>query len=273
MDTKSNKASRRTAQRARHSNGQKDTGQKISQSSQSSGQTGTTSQTSANIEKNEIMCNAATPALTHSLAVGNYFTSPIYTADKPEFLNAIIDVTEEHLKQVRANEQLNEIYPVRMTNNIYTDPRLSDFIKFVGEQSWYILFNQGYKMQQLSTVIESMWCQEHYKHSLMEQHAHTNPVQIVGFYFIECPEKCSNVVFHDPRAGKVQASLPENDPKFITAASNNVGFTPKPGQLFFTNSWLAHSFSRHASESPIKFIHFNIEVRPTIISNPQVEIV
>jgi hypothetical protein len=221
------------------------------------------------------MCNAATevPALNHSLAVGQYFVSSIYSAEKPEFLDAVKAVTNEHLAVVKENEKLNEIYPVRMTNNIYADPRLAEFIKFAGEQSWYILYTQGYKMFNLSTVIESMWCQEHHKHSLMEQHTHTNPVQIVGFYFIDCPENCSNLVFHDPRAGKVQASLPENDAQFITPASNNVGFIPKPGMFFFTNAWLAHSFSRHASELPIRFIHFNMEVRPTIVQNPQVEIV
>lgn len=225
--------------------------------------------------KNEPMCNAKpeTPALTHSLTVGHYFTTAVYTAEKPEFLDAAKAVTDEHINNVKDNQQLDEIYPVRMTNNIYADSRLADFVKFVGEQSWYILFNQGYRMQNLSTVIESMWCQEHYKHSLMEQHAHTNPVQIVGFYFIDCPEKCSSVVFHDPRAGKVQASLPENNPGYITQASNNAGFNPKAGQFFFTNSWLAHSFSRHASDLPIRFIHFNMEVKPTIYQNPKVEIV
>ena len=225
--------------------------------------------------KNEPMCNAKpeTPVLTHSLDVGEYFTSTVYSKEKPEFLDAVRAVTDEHLKIVKANEKLNEIYPVRMTTNIYADPRLADFIQFVGNQSWYILFNQGYKMQQMSTVIESMWCQEHHKHSLMEQHTHTNPVQIVGFYFIDCPENCSNLVFHDPRAGKVQASLPESDSRYITPASNNVGFIPKPGMFFFTNAWLAHSFSRHASELPIRFIHFNMEVRPTMSAPSQVEIV
>jgi hypothetical protein len=84
----------------------------------------------------------------------------------------------------------------------------------------------------------------------------------VGFYFLEAPEDCSKVVFHDPRAGKPLISWAETDMTQATAASNMINFTPKPGLLMFTNAWLPHSFSRNASEKPIKFIHFNLGLRP-----------
>jgi hypothetical protein len=35
--------------------------------------------------------------------------------------------------------------------------------------------------------------------------------------------------------------------------------------MIFTNSWLAHSFTRHSAELPIKFVHFNL----TVIQAPQ----
>jgi hypothetical protein len=67
-------------------------------------------------------------------------------------------------------------------------------------------------------------------------------------------------VFHDPRAGKVQIDLPEQDMSAATAASRMINFTPKPGIMIFTNSWLAHAFTRHAADLPIKFVHFNLNV-------------
>jgi len=209
------------------------------------------------------------------LTQGHYFTTPLYTSDKPEFLEATKQVTDEHLEFIRQTQKLNEIYPAHMTANIYTDPRMAAFCQFVGEQSWYILYGQGYAMKNLSISIESVWCQEHYKHSLMEQHTHNGVIQIVGFYFIDCPEGSSNIMFHDPRPAKVQISLPEDNQNYITPASNVVGFAPKPGQFFFTNSWLAHSFSRHASDEPIRFIHFNMMVVPTapIVCPPPAEVV
>ena len=47
--------------------------------------------------KNEPMCNAKpeTPVLTHSLDVGEYFTSTVYSKEKPEFLDAVRAVTED----------------------------------------------------------------------------------------------------------------------------------------------------------------------------------
>jgi uncharacterized protein (TIGR02466 family) len=94
----------------------------------------------------------------------------------------------------------------------------------------------------------------------MEQHVHGYGSQIVGFYFIETPENCSRVVFHDPRSAKIQIDLPEQDMTMATPASKMINFVPKPGLLVFANAWLAHSFTRHASEQPIKFVHFNVSV-------------
>jgi hypothetical protein len=71
-------------------------------------------------------------------------------------------------------------------------------------------------------------------------------------------------MFHDPRPAKPMTSWAEQDAAQVTPASNMVHFTPKPGMLMFTNSWLPHSFSRHEAEEPIRFIHFNIGLRPLI---------
>ena len=105
-----------------------------------------------------------------------------------------------------------------------------------------------------------MWTQEHYKHSLMEQHTHKFGSQIVGFYFLETPENCSRLLVHDPRPAKTIIGLDEFDVNEATEASDIVNFTPEPGLLVFTNGWLPHSFSRHMSEEPIKFVHFNLGV-------------
>jgi hypothetical protein len=39
-----------------------------------------------------------------------------------------------------------------------------------------------------------------------------------------------------------------------------INFTPKSGMMIFANSWLMHSFTRHAADLPIKFVHFNLAV-------------
>jgi hypothetical protein len=103
----------------------------------------------------------------------------------------------------------------------------------------------------------------------MEQHVHGGS-QLVGFYFLETPEDSSRALFHDPRPGKVQNFLPESTPSEATLASNIINFEPKPGLLIITNAWLPHSFGRHASDEPLKFVHFSLNTvyQPPVQCSP-----
>ena len=209
------------------------------------------------------MCQSApikeTPVVDEP-QVFTYFPTLVYTVKRPEFLAPVRAVCDEHIAKAK-QKKLDEIYPVYMTNSFYDDPRMADFSQAVGQMAWEILAGQGYAMQGLSTVFTEMWCQQHYKHSSMEQHVHGFGSQIVGFYFTQTPEDCSRVVFHDPVPGRVMAGLGEADGSMATPASRLINFKPEPGMLIFTNSWLAHSFTRHAAKKPIQFVHFNLAVQ------------
>lgn len=194
------------------------------------------------------------------LGVAYQFPSSIYTIERPDFLELVNLVSEESLSKQDSKNEIDEIYPVKMSGNFFGDDRITEFLDFVGGTAWNILNEQGYAMQNFHTTFTEMWTQEHHKHSAMEQHTHPN-TQIVGFYFLEVPENSSKVVFHDPRAGKVQTNLPEQDATQATLASQMINFEPKEGLLIFSNSWLPHSFTRHASEKPLKFVHFNLNVQ------------
>jgi len=196
------------------------------------------------------------------LQVAYHFPCPIYLIERPDFLEAVNTVSEEALDAAKKTQQLNEIYPVHMTHSYFADPRVAGFSEFVGATAWNILNEQGFAMQDKAVQFTEMWTQEHHKHSSMEAHVHGFGSQIVGFYFLETPEDCSRVVFHDPRSAKVQIDLPEQDMNMATPASRMINFTPKPGMMIFSNAWLAHSFTRHAAEQPIKFAHFNLTVIP-----------
>jgi uncharacterized protein (TIGR02466 family) len=196
------------------------------------------------------------------LQVAYHFPCPIYIIERPDFLESVNIVSEEALEVQRKKHELNEIYPVVMSSNYFDNPAVAGFTEFVGGTAWNILNEQGYAMQDKAVSFTEMWTQEHHKHSAMDAHVHGFGSQIIGFYFLEAPENCSVVVFHDPRAGKVQIDLPEQDVNLATPASKAINFTPKPGMMIFANSWLMHSFTRHAAELPIKFVHFNLTVIP-----------
>jgi uncharacterized protein (TIGR02466 family) len=228
----------------------------------------------------EIVCKAAESVAevvqNTQLGVAFHFPCPIYIIERPDFLETVNQVSEERLEVKRKERDLNEIYPVYMTDNYFDDPRLAKFAEFVGSTAWNILNEQGYAMQNFAVQFTEMWTQEHHKHSAMDAHVHGFGSQIVGFYFLETPEDCSRVVFHDPRAAKVQIDLPEQDMSTATPASKAINFTPKPGMMIFANAWLMHSFTRHAADKPIKFVHFNLTAvytPPTSCSVPAAEVI
>jgi uncharacterized protein (TIGR02466 family) len=229
--------------------------------------------------KNKKVCKAAEQVKevvqNTQLQMAYHFPCPIYLIERPDFLESVNLVSEEFLAVQYKSQELNEIYPVYMTGNYMDDSRIANFAEFVGATAWNILNEQGYAMHDKVLQFTEMWTQEHHKHSAMDAHVHGFGSQIVGFYFLEAPEDCSRVVFHDPRSAKVQIDLPEQDITIATPASKMINFTPKPGLMIFANSWLAHSFTRHAADKPIKFVHFNLTVQqaPQCNMPPAAEII
>lgn len=211
---------------------------------------------------------ATAPVQNTEMQVAYHFPTAMYVTDRPDFLPVVNAVSEEYLSAVRSERELHEIYPVRMTNSFYNDERLREFSEFIGATAWNILNEQGYAMQNFAVTFMEMWTQEHHKHSAMDQHVHGFGSQITGFYFLETPDDCSRVVFHDPRAGKVQIDLPEQNMNNATPASRMINFMPRPGMIIFANAWLAHAFTRHAADTPIKFVHFNLGVQQVVQSCP-----
>jgi uncharacterized protein (TIGR02466 family) len=202
-----------------------------------------------------------------------YFPSAVYVSKKPEFLDAVNEVSDEMLKKI--THDVHELYPMHNTDNFANDPRVQDFVQYIGQNSYSILQGQGYDMANFNVSVDAVWTQEHYKHSLMEQHVHGFGAQLVGFYFLETPENCSRAMFHDPRGGKVQINLPEHDMSNATPASNTINFQPEPGMMLISNAWLPHSFGRHGSDKPIKFVHFNLSVQyaPQVCNTNAAEVV
>lgn len=199
-----------------------------------------------------------------NITAEHYFLTPVYLVDRPEFVDVVNEVSEEHLGKVRQTVVENPLYPVCMSTSYHNDPRLADFCQFIGEAAWAILDQQGYDMSRFTVGFSEMWTQEHHRQSSMEQHVHGYGAQIVGFYFLEVPENSSRVVFHDPRVSKVMIDLPQKDIGAATIASQMINFEPRVGLTIFSNSWLPHSFTRNASDKPIKFVHFNLHAQPVV---------
>ena len=200
-----------------------------------------------------------------NVQVHTYFPTSIYTVEVPEYLELVKSAALESVSEEA--KAYDEIFPVVMSGNMSTDPRLDSFSNYVGKIALDILGLQGVATDNYHLFFTEMWMQEHYKHSLMEQHSHAGGTQIVGFYFLEVPERASPLILHDPRPGKVQVGLFQKDQTDITYSSDTIVIQPTPGMMVFTNSWLPHSFGRHGTDAPIRFIHFNLATVPKMNPN------
>jgi hypothetical protein len=201
-----------------------------------------------------------------------YFISPIYHANKAEFLESVKEVADRRFKELeQQHPDLHPIYPLRQTDTILNESSIKSFIDYVGYTSFNALVSEGYDMSKFSVVFQEMWLQEHHKFSAHEEHVHGFGAQMVGFYFLDCPEYSGRLVFHDPRPAKRQINLPEEQFEVVSDASTAVNFDPKPGDLFLAPSWLPHSISRHAGDKPLRFVHITVSVILNDQPNPSAE--
>ena len=199
----------------------------------------------------------------------HYFPSSVYMVKKPEFLTVARSVSMNYIKEAKKNlKNPDPLYPIVQTGNMFMEEKLSNLSNYIAQTAWNVLQEQGHNMTGLTTFFLEMWCQEHSRFSNQEEHIHGLNSQIVGFYFLDCPKDGNRVIIHDPRPGRKQVNLPEMNMSDATYASTMINFEAEPGTLLFTNSWLPHSFTRNASKTPSRFIHFSLGVMNTTPTPP-----
>jgi uncharacterized protein (TIGR02466 family) len=203
------------------------------------------------------------------LQEATYFPTKVYAIKKPEFLEAVNDVSMHYLAE--AYDKNPERQMTVMTASYANDPRVADFAQYVSQTAWNILQSQGYAMDKLVTFFTEMWTQEHNAFSDMTYHVHNMGSQISAFYFLDVPKGGSQMLIHDPRPTKMMINLPEANDKIVSNSTSQIVFTPEPGTLLLTNSWLPHSFTKNMSMEPTRFVHMNLGV--TVAPEPEVEVV
>ena len=199
------------------------------------------------------------------MKIDNYFGSPLWSEEKPDFIKSTIKATDKYIKQAR---QVNKV-AIKSTGDfglshhskqLLSDPAFKDLIDYIGNKAWSFLDWHGFDMSHYQTMISQMWVQEFAKkggghHSL---HVHPND-HVAGFYFLKCSMKTSFPIFHYPRPGAQMTKLLLKDHTKITLGTDTIHRRPTPGMLMLFNGYLPHEFSLDAGHEPFRFIHFNLQ--------------
>ncbi len=197
----------------------------------------------------------------------NYFQSPIWSETKPEFIKSLTKATDKYIKEARKNnkkviKETNDFGFSHHSGPLFNDNDFLDFRNYVSQKSWQFLENQGFDLSNYSIDYTEMWIQKFAYEGGGHQDTHVHwDNHVSGFYFVECSERTSKPVFHDPRAGRMMLNLPIKDHSKLCPAMERQIIPVKPGTLLLFNSWLPHQFSVDNGIDPFRFIHFNLQAK------------
>ena len=202
----------------------------------------------------------------------NYFATPIWSEEKPEFVKSLNKASNKYIKEAR-NRNKDHIKkhgdfglshhstPLTMDNDFI------DFRNYIGQKSWEFLDYMGYDMSQYQTMFSELWVQEFAKKGGGHHSAHIHWNQHVsGFYFLKCSDKTSYPIFHDPRTGSRATKLKMKKDAGIVSGAELIHFKPKPGSLLIFPGFLEHEFTVDHGIEPFRFIHWNIQAIPNEIA-------
>ena len=213
-----------------------------------------------------------------NLKTVSLFDTFVYQAEIPKYLDNkdFMDACNEHTDKAIADakqiiddryKKLNaQIKDHGMSYHsgpeLYKDERFAELALLVKNTSKNILEDQGFDLSNYTLDYTEMWIQKFAYEGGGHQDTHVHwDNHVSGFYFVECSDKTSRPIFHDPRPARMMLNLPiKNHSKLCPAMERQI-FSVKPGTLLLFNSWLPHQFSVDNGVDPFRFIHFNLQAR------------
>ena len=200
--------------------------------------------------------------------INNYFSTPVWTEEKPEFVKSLNKASDKYIKEARKRDKkiirANKDFGTSHHSSPLTqDNDFIDLRNYIGQKSWEFLDHHGYDMKQYQTMFSEMWVQEFSKKGGGHHSAHIHWNQHVsGFYFLKCSDKTSYPIFHDPRTGARATKLKMKNQKGIWPGTELVNFRPKPGTLIIFPGYMEHEYAVDHGNAPFRFIHWNITAIP-----------
>tara|TARA_R110002126_G_scaffold187157_1_gene335694 strand:+ start:58 stop:693 length:636 start_codon:yes stop_codon:yes gene_type:complete len=204
------------------------------------------------------------------MKISNYFQTPIWSEEKPEFVKSLTKVSNKYIKAAKnfpeAKKHIKEFGDFGRSYHstpLIADNNFLDFKNYIGEKSWEFLDWQGFNMQQYSITFSEMWVQEFAKKGGGNHSAHVHWNQHVsGFYFLKASDKTSYPIFHEPKTGARATKLHLKSTSLIMPGTELVQYKAKPGTLIIFPGYLEHEFTVDFGLEPFRFIHWNIQAVP-----------
>ncbi len=200
-----------------------------------------------------------------------YFSSPIYYEDKPEWLDKlnklsdpyIVDAreanSEEVKKNIREKGYKNDIGQTYHSVPLINDEDFFFFHKYMAKKSRWVLDDMGYDMEKYALIYTESWVQEFSHNGAGHHWFHTHGNNhISGFYFLKASQFTSKPLFQDPRSSHLGLKLKEKDSKTVTNACDIIHYDVRPGSVILFPAYLSHAYAVDHGIEPFRFIHINM---------------
>ena len=203
-----------------------------------------------------------------TLKTHNYFSTPIYTIDKPNWVNKIDKACDKYIKESykRDNKGKKDFGHSYHSGPLIGDENFKELQEYIGATTHNLLNEWGCDVEQYKIYFTEFWVQEFSKSGGGHHDTHTHwDNHMSGFYFLKCSEKTSYPVFHDPRPAAMITKLPMKNPSEVNYNTASVHIKPRPGTLVFFPAYVPHQFTVDDGSEPFRFIHFNLQAVRKII--------
>ena len=210
-----------------------------------------------------------------------YFSTPVWTAECPMFIKPMLKLTDRYLKKARKKNlqplikerdkrlgaTLEDFTLSNHSESFNADPKAKEFVDFCGHRSYEFLDWCGFDLKNHSLHFTECWVQEfsHKGGGHHDTHTHWNQ-HVSGFFFLKCSGKTSYPILHDPRPGAVMVKLPQKDGTKISFGNEAIHYSVKPGTMVIIPGYAPHQYPVDLGLEPFRFIHWNLQAVPSIIS-------
>ena len=200
-----------------------------------------------------------------------YFSSPIYYEDKPEWVDKLNKLSDPYIAKARENKKeeveknikekgyKNDIGQTYHSLPLEPDPEFRFFHDYMAKKARWVLDDMGYDMNHYSLLYTESWVQE-FSHNGAGHHwfhTHANN-HISGFYFLKASQYTSRPLFQDPRTSHLGLKLKEKDKTKVTLGCDLVNYNISAGSLMLFPAYLSHAYAVDHGIEPFRFIHVNI---------------
>jgi len=199
-----------------------------------------------------------------------YFSSPVYSEAKPEWINKLNNLCDPYIKEARDKQEennkkrltlgyKNDIGMTYHSTPLEPDENFRFFHDYMAVKSRWMLGDMGYDIDKYDLIYTESWVQEFSFNGAGHHwfHTHSNS-HVSGFYFLKCSEKTSKPLFQDPRTAHVPLKLKEKDGSKISNANDIIHYSVAPGSLMLFPAYMSHAYAVDHGIEPFRFIHINI---------------